>query len=110
VGESNAAMRDGPWKLVRPAISETMEVAPGDLMIDAALKITPDAFTEISTGPEPARDVPAPAPAQLFDVARDPFEARDLATSEPVRVARMVTELEEWFEAVEVDRARAVVA
>ncbi|MGZ8764531.1 MAG: sulfatase-like hydrolase/transferase [Acidimicrobiia bacterium] len=107
VGESNAAMRDGPWKLVRPAISETMEVAPGDLMIDAALKINPDAFTEISTGPEPERDVPDPPAPQLFDIIRDPFEEHDLAASEPARVARMVTELETWFESVEADRARA---
>ncbi len=109
VGESNAAMRDGRWKLVRPAISETMEVDPRDLMIDAALKITPDAFTEISTGPEPDRTIPAAAPALLFDIVDDPFEQHDLAGVEPARTARMVTELETWFETVEVDRARAVV-
>jgi len=107
VGESNAAMRDGRWKLVRPAISETMAVDPRDLMIDAALKITPDAFTEISTGPEPERAVPSPAPAQLFDIVADPFEQHDLAGGEPARTARMVTELETWFETVEADRARA---
>jgi arylsulfatase A-like enzyme len=109
VGESNAAMRDGRWKLLRPAIGETMEVEPRDLMLDAALKIAPDAFTEISTGPEPSRTVPAAAPAQLFDIVDDPFEEHDLADAEPERAARMATELETWFEAVEADRARAVV-
>jgi len=109
VGESNAAMRDGPWKLVRPAIAQTMEVASADLMMDAALKLSPGAFTEISTGPEPERDVPKPAPPQLFDVAHDPFEEHDLAASEPVRTARMVTQLETWFESVEKDRVRALI-
>ncbi len=109
VGESNAAMRDGPWKLVRPAITETMEVASADLMMDAALKLSPGAFTEVSTGPEPERDIPEPAPPQLFDIARDPFEEHDLAASEPARSARMVTELETWFESVEADRLRALV-
>ncbi len=109
VGKSNAAMRDGPWKLVRPAIAATMEVAPGDLMIDAALKITPGAFTEISTGPEPERDVSVAGPAQLFDLANDPFEENDLGAAEPARVVRMTTELEAWFASVEADRSRAVV-
>jgi arylsulfatase A len=110
VGVSNAAMRDGRWKLVRPAISETMQVAPDDLMMDAALKLSPGAFTEIRSGPMPEREIPAPAPAQLFDIDRDPFEEHDLATSETSRTARMVTELETWFESVEADRARAVVS
>lgn len=109
VGESNAAMRDGPWKLVRPAIAQTMEVASADLMMDAALKLSPGAFTEISTGPEPERDVSKPAPPQLFDVAHDPFEEHDVAASEPARTARMVTQLEAWFESVEADRARALI-
>jgi arylsulfatase A-like enzyme len=107
VGESNAAMRDGPWKLVRPAIAGTMDVAPADLMMDAALKLSPGAFTGISTDPEPPRDLAATVRPQLFDIERDPFEEHDLAAAEPVRAARMTTELETWFESVEADRVRA---
>jgi arylsulfatase A-like enzyme len=109
VAESNAAMRDGRWKLVRPAIAETMQVDSRDLMLDAALKLSPGAITGITTDPEPEREIPAPVPAQLFDIVDDPFEERDLAELEPARVSRMATELETWFEAVEADRARAVV-
>src|SRR5258708_10957520 len=36
--ECNAAMRDGPWKLVRPAIDELMQVSPRDLQMDVASK------------------------------------------------------------------------
>jgi hypothetical protein len=78
-------------------------------MMDAALKLSPGAFTEISTGPEPERDVPKAPPPQLFHIDNDPFEEHDLAASEPTRTAQMVTELETWFESVEADRARAVV-
>jgi hypothetical protein len=77
--------------------------------MDAALKISPGAFTEISTGPEPEREIPPPAPAELFHIADDPFEEHELAAFEPTRVRRMVTQLETWFESVEADRARAVV-
>jgi len=34
------------------------------------------------------------------------LEAHDLATEEPGRLARMLSELETWFESVEADRAR----
>jgi hypothetical protein len=78
-------------------------------MFDAALKLSPGAFTEIDGRPEPDRSVPPAGPAQLFHVARDPFEELDLAAAEPGRVARMTTQLESWFEEVEADRARAVV-
>lgn len=33
-GECNAAMRDGNWKLVRPAIREFIELDPEDLRMD----------------------------------------------------------------------------
>jgi arylsulfatase A len=107
VGTSNAAMRDGEWKLVRPAIAETMEVAQADLAMDVAMKYNPTAFTEINREPVPERAVPAPSPAQLFDVAADPGETTDLAAAEPARVARMEAELAAWFEDVEADRRRA---
>lgn len=107
VGASNAAMREGPWKLLRPAIDATMEVAPRDLMLDAAAKITPDALTATIDEPEPVREVGPPPPPQLFHLGDDPGETRDLAAAEPARVARMLAGLETWFESVEADRLRA---
>jgi arylsulfatase A-like enzyme len=102
----NAAMRDGGWKLVRPRIKEAMVVSPGDLEMDRALKYEPHKFTDICRDPEPSRQVPPPPPPQLFHIARDPLEAHDLAAEEPGRLARMLSELETWFESVEADRAR----
>ena len=57
VGECNAAMRDGRWKLVRPAIAAAMQVAPADLALDIDLKNRPEAYSVIVTDPEPARDL-----------------------------------------------------
>ena len=42
IGECNAAMRDGNWKLVRPAISELMEVSREDLGMDVDAKYHPE--------------------------------------------------------------------
>ena len=102
--ESNAAMRDGPWKLVRPSIRETMHVAREDLDVDRALKYEPDRIDDITRGPEPERDVPAPPPPQLYNIEQDPLEQKDLAEAQPERIAGMLRELETWFESVEADR------
>ena len=100
-------MRDGSWKLVRPAITEAMEVAPDDLAMDVQLKYSPDAHNQIRSGPFPEREVPPPPPAQLFDLASDPGEEHDRAADEPGRVARMEAALAAWFEEVEADRLRS---
>jgi arylsulfatase A-like enzyme len=102
--EGNAAMRDGKWKLVRPAIAEAMAVAPMDLALDIDLKVNPGGRTEILTDPEPPRTLPDPPPAQLFDIEADPSEEHDLAAGEPGRVSRMEDALAAWFDDVERDR------
>ncbi len=104
VRECNAAMRDGQWKLVRPAIAEALRVSPADLAADIDLKNRPEVYAEIARDPEPSRVVPPAPPAQLFDIAVDPGEEHDLATAEPGRVQRMDGELARWFESVEADR------
>lgn len=105
--ESNAAMRDGNWKLVRPPIPETMTVDDPDRLVDRGLnQRLPDRVTSIQVPPrvEPVlTDVPAPL---LFDVAQDPFEQHDLAAAHPERVRAMSAALEQWFESVEADRSR----
>src|SRR3954454_10217044 len=107
VATCNAAMRDGRWKLVRPAMPEAMEVAPADLARDVELKYRPDAVTTIDTSPFPERELGAPPPPQLFDVLADPMEEHDLAAREPARVATMEAALGAWFEDVERDRRRS---
>jgi len=104
VGMCNAAMRDGEWKLVRPSIKQAMMADPKDWEMDRIHKRDPRAFSDIYRGPEPPREMPPPLPAQLFNIEQDPLELYDLAASEPARVARMLTELETWFESVEAER------
>jgi arylsulfatase A len=101
---ANAAVRDGPWKLVRPAIREAMWVAPEDLATDRRLKYEPEGIADINRDPEPPRTLPDPPPPLLFDVEADPFEERDLAAAQPERAAAMLRALEGWFEEVEAER------
>ncbi len=101
---SNAAMRDGDWKLVRPRIRETMVVAAEDLEMDRALKYEPERFHDIRRAPEPERIIPPPPPPQLFNIREDPLEQRDLAAAEPARTAAMLQALETWFAEVEAER------
>jgi len=103
-GECNAAMRDGRWKLVRPAIRELMFVRPEDFAADVDAKYHPENHPDIDRSPLPERARPAPPPAQLFDLEADPMERNDLAASEPGRVIRMTNRLARWFEEVEADR------
>ena len=100
VPDCNAAMRDGQWKLVRPALPAAMEVARDDLAMDVALKYSPDAYPTIREEPFPDREIGQPPPAQLFDLADDPGEQTDLAAAQPGRVARMEADLATWFEQV----------
>jgi arylsulfatase A len=107
VGESNAAMRDGDWKLVRPQIDEVMmRVSNEDLAIDIDAKYHPERYSDIVREAEPPRDVPAAHPPRLFNLRSDPLEQHDLAAEQPERVARMEAALTRWFEQVEGERRR----
>ena len=103
--ESNAAMRDGEWKLVRPAIAETMQIPRWDIQWNHMMRYNPELITDIIRTPDPRRDVPPPPPAELYHVASDPLEEHDVAAQHPDRAHRMIGELETWFEDVESDRA-----
>jgi len=106
---SNAAMRDGDWKLVRPALRETFWTDPKEQELDSALRNEPWKDFEPITGRFPPREVSAPPPLELYNIAADPLERNDLAAEEPERVRRMLRELETWFEAVEADRAEITI-
>ncbi len=97
VGACNAAMRDGDWKLLRPAILEAMQVSQQDTAHDHAVKYFPELYDDVIAEPEPARTIPAPPPALLFNIAEDPFEQHDLAATQPQKAAAMEAELERWF-------------
>lgn len=102
----NAAMRDGDWKLVRPAIREAM-AAP---CCEPWLRISmyePERLIEggLVRDPEPPRTVPPPPPPELYNIAEDPIEAVNLAGRHPDIARRMLRDLETWFEDVERERA-----
>jgi arylsulfatase A len=102
--ECNAAMRDGGWKLVRPAIDELMQVTPRDWQLDVAAKFDRAAHTAIVREPLPDVVPSSTEPSQLFDLTGDPGETTDLATREPERVRRMEAALARWFDEVEAER------
>jgi arylsulfatase A-like enzyme len=103
--EGNAAMRDGKWKLVRPAIASLMRVTDGDRAIDRSLNYhLDDRITTVDTSRLPDLDDGERHAPLLFDLDADPFEQDDLAADHPDRVARMTAALESWFEEVERDR------
>ena len=101
----NAAIRDGDWKLVRPAIKEAMQV-PDIQWLEVSM-YRPEHFIAngIIRGPDPPREVPAPPPPELYNIAEDPLEQRNLADKYPDIARRMLRELEAWFEEVEAERA-----
>jgi arylsulfatase A len=104
VGECNAAMRDGRWKLVRPAIHEAMALADDDLAMDIDAKYHPAKYRDIVRTAEPERKISSAPPSQLFDLIDDPLEHHDLAALDPARVRRMENDLAVWFEEVELER------
>ncbi len=97
LGECNAAIRDGDWKLLRPLVPEAMQVSAEDTALDHAIKYYPEHFPDIIREPEPPRAVPEPPAPLLFNIAEDPFERHDLADQQPARVAALERELERWF-------------
>ena len=101
---SNAAMRDGEWKLVRPRAPQTYRDNI-DGPMDVRHRQHPEEFTEIAPAPSRAEfSYGPPLPAELYNLARDPEEKVNLAEKEPGIAGRMVRDLENWFEEVEADR------
>ncbi|MFO7946394.1 MAG: sulfatase-like hydrolase/transferase [Armatimonadota bacterium] len=104
VGEFNAAIRDGDWKLVRPRTPEVMWTSKQEQEYDLQNKQDPANF-QMHIPPEPEREIPEPLPPQLFNIEEDPLEQENLAQKHPDRTRRMLRELENWFEEVEAERA-----
>jgi arylsulfatase A len=104
LGDCNAAVRDGDWKLMRPWRARAWEVPDANWILTSL--DNPEHFAEHGIFRPPYPEVPigtAGAP-QLFQVADDPFEQHDLAASEPERVARLGAMLDAWFDEVERER------
>jgi arylsulfatase A len=113
---SNAAMRQGDWKLVRPMIAGTRffnrenfltaeDAARAAAFVEADLKHKENPAAITRTLPVPRLKTFEPEPVELYNLAEDPGEQNDLAAQEPDRARRMLRRLETWFEQVETDRA-----
>ncbi len=102
--ECNAAVRDGDWKLVRPAIREAMAVPDIEWLKVCMYEHDRMVAHGVIDEPDPPRDVPPPPAPELYNIADDPLERANVAEQHPEVVSRLLGELEEWFEDVEADR------
>jgi arylsulfatase A len=102
----NAAMRNGEWKLVRPAVDQAMQVPQDDIKWLWVSMYGPEHFLQqgLVSDPEPQREVPAPSDPELYNIEKDPLEQNNLFASQPARAAKMLAELESWFEEVDAER------
>jgi arylsulfatase A len=102
--ETNAAVRDGDWKLVRPVIKEALWTDPEEQKLDSAFIYAPWGDYEPVVS-EPARiPIPDSSAPELYNISDDPSEQSNLALENPGRVSRMMTDFETWFESAEADR------
>ncbi len=106
--ECNAAMRDGPWKLLRPPIPEAMLPLDKDIIEDRFYEQNPDLFLGYIKEPLPVPSLSKPLEPLLYNIWDDPSEKVDLASAHPERVKQMLKELENWFNSVESDRRRTL--
>jgi arylsulfatase A len=96
----NAAMRDGDWKLVYPALDGYQAMTKANVEMIQAKPFETTRPKELSLGPL--------APPLLFNLRDDPSETNDLAATHPQRVDRMTTALDAWFQDVMGDFGRAL--
>ena len=113
---TNAAVREGDWKLVRPMIAGTRFYLNRDLFvseedadraaafIEADIKHKENPAAVVDLLPVPRLRNFAPEALELYDLSVDPGEAHNVAEQHPDRARKMLHELESWFEDVEAER------
>lgn len=99
VPNCNAAMRDGDWKLYWPRIPAAMVKLKADNAPYQANFQQPHLLMEVANPPV-ARMLTPPGPPELYNLAQDPHEDHNLASTEPARLAQMQLALENWFDEV----------
>ncbi len=110
IGMTNAAIRDGSWKLVRPALNISYATDTDQSLSeryvekDIEYKYYPENINEIFNWEEPERLIPDPPNPELYNIDSDPREEVNLADSNPEVARRLLIDLESWFEEVEKER------
>jgi arylsulfatase A-like enzyme len=109
-GLSSTPALDGllrEWKLVRPLVWQAADAPCCQPWLTVSM-YAPEYFEQrgLLAEPEPERNWPAPPAAELYNIAADPNEERNLATAHPQIVSRLSRELDVWFEEVEAERRR----
>lgn len=99
VPHCNGAMRDGPWKLYWPRISEAMAKLPEDNAPYRENFEKPHTLMSVAN-PKVVRELSDPSLPELYQLEDDPEEAHNLAQEKPERVTRMMRAYETWFETV----------
>ena len=97
----NAAMRDGDWKMVQPEIPGCREMHRSDT--ERVKRRGGDAVDDEGITPPPDRALGSIMPPQLYNLALDPGESKDLAREDPTRAAKMAKQLERWYDDVLID-------
>ena len=101
VTHSNAAMRDGDWKLLWPA---RLGADAKDYIADSGaylhgLKGGAHWLMDVDSS-LPERDIGPEVEPKLFDIAQDPGEEHDLADQHPDLVSDMRRQWDQWFDDV----------
>ncbi|MBI63727.1 MAG: hypothetical protein CL778_00395 [Chloroflexi bacterium] len=110
IGITNAAIRDGSWKLVRPALNisyatdKDQSLSERYVEKDIEYKYHPENINEIFNWKEPERLIPDPPNPELYNIDSDPREEVNLAETNPEVTRRLLIDLESWFEEVEKER------
>lgn len=105
LGATNAAMRDGRWKLYWPTAPGSESKLPDDT------QIFHDGLTKghrlLSIDKRlPHREISTPVTPRLFDLQNDPGETDDLSDQHPDRIMQMKGEWDDWFDSVYADWKR----
>ena len=110
---TNASMRDGDWKLVRPRLAFRFatpldeEYANRYVAADHDAKYNPERYTSLMQDPDPEVIRDDPPEPELYNIASDYGENTNLASEYPERTRVMLRELETWFEEVNAERITA---
>ena len=111
IGTTNAAVREGSWKLVRPALDVSYATEADQTLADRYIekdieyKYHPENFSQVFDWPEPEQIVPKATKPERYNIDNDPLEQHDLAAQNPDIAQRLLRSLETWFEEVEQERA-----